>query len=91
MLRQQQIGVTNDGRERIVDLVRCSGGQLTDVQFLQSPNDQPNSVRINQAAMPLLKQEAISTQSAKVDTISGATQSSGAFVQSLGDALAQAK
>ncbi len=68
-----------------------SGGKLADVQFLQYPNDQPNSIRVNSAAMPLLKQEAISAQSAQVDTITGATASSGAFVQSLASALAQAK
>lgn len=68
-----------------------TGGKISDVKFLQYPNDQPNSVRVNTIAMPLLKQEAISAQSAKVDTVTGATASSDAFVQSLGDALAQAK
>lgn len=68
-----------------------SGGKLTDVKFLQYPNDQPNSVKINTAAMPLLKQEAIAAQSSKVDTITGATQSSDAFVKSLASALSQAK
>lgn len=68
-----------------------TSGKISDIKFLQYPNDQPNSVRVNTIAMPLLKQEAITAQSAKVDSVSGATQSSGAFVQSLGVALAQAK
>src|SRR6266704_2926971 len=34
-------------------------GKIADVQFLQYPNDRDDSVRINQAAMPQLKQEAI--------------------------------
>jgi len=68
-----------------------SGGKLTDVMFLEYPNDRGNSVEINNYAMPLLKQQAITSQSAKVDGVSGATDTSQAFIQSLGDALSQAK
>jgi len=67
------------------------GGKLTDVQFLQYPNDQPNSVQISNDSMPVLKQEAIQAQNAKVDTVTGATDTSQAFVQSLGAALVSAK
>jgi uncharacterized protein with FMN-binding domain len=66
------------------------GGKLTDVIFLQSPNDRSASREINSQATPMLKQEAISAQSAQVDGVSGATDSSQAFVQSLGSALKQA-
>jgi uncharacterized protein with FMN-binding domain len=65
-------------------------GALTDVQFLQYPNDRNTSIRINSQAMPILKQEAISAQSANVDIVSGATDSSQAFQQSLASALSQA-
>lgn len=68
-----------------------SGGKLTDVAFLQYPNDRSDSVAINQYAMPQLKQQAIQVQSAQVDGVSGATDTSQAFIQSLGDALSQAK
>jgi uncharacterized protein with FMN-binding domain len=68
-----------------------SGGKLTDVQFLQYPNDRQNSVEINSQAMPYLKQEAIQAQSAHVNTISGATDTSLAFVQSLSSALTSAQ
>lgn len=67
------------------------GGKLTDVQFLQYPSEQHNSVEINSQAMPLLKQEAIQAQSAHVNTITGATDTSQAFVQSLSAALMAAK
>ncbi len=67
------------------------GGKLTDVQFLQAPNDRNRSVHINQDADPQLASEAIQAQSAQVDVVSGATDSSEAFIQSLSDALAQAK
>ena len=66
-------------------------GKITDVQFLQYPNDRDDSIQINQMAMPQLKQEAIQAQSANVDIVSGATDSSQAFMQSLGSALSQAK
>jgi uncharacterized protein with FMN-binding domain len=42
-------------------------------------------------ALPILKQEAIAAQSANVSIVSGATQDSQAFQQSLGAALAEAK
>ena len=68
-----------------------SGGKLTDVTFLKYPNDQLTSRSINQNAMPKLKQEAIAKQSAQVDIVSGATQSSQAFQQSLAAALNAAR
>jgi uncharacterized protein with FMN-binding domain len=68
-----------------------SNGQISDVQFLQYPNDRRTSIMINTQAMPMLRSEAIAAQSANVDIISGATDSSQAFVESLGSALAQAK
>jgi uncharacterized protein with FMN-binding domain len=70
--------------------VTVSGGKLTDVQFLQYPNDRPRSIAINTHAMPILKQEAILAQSANVDIVSGATDSSQAFMQSLSSALTKA-
>ncbi len=71
--------------------VTVLGGKITNVQFLQSPNDRSTSVEINQQADPLLAQEAIKTQSSTVDIISGATQTSQAFIQSMQSALSQAK
>jgi uncharacterized protein with FMN-binding domain len=68
-----------------------AGGKLTKVTFLQYPNDRSTSVSINRQATPLLAQEAIQAQSAKVDGVSGASDTSAAFVQSLASALAKAK
>jgi uncharacterized protein with FMN-binding domain len=67
-----------------------SGGKITDVQFLQYPNDRDHSIEVNQYAMPILKQEAIQAQSAEVDTVSGATDSSRGFNLSLQSALDKA-
>ncbi len=66
-------------------------GRLTDVQFLDYPQDRSTSRYINGQAMPLLKQEALQAQSALVDGVSGATDTSMAFRQSLSSALALAK
>lgn len=68
-----------------------SGGKIIDVIFLQYPNDRANSVRVNTQAIPILKEEAIAAQNANVDVVTGATESSHAFIQSLESALAQAK
>ena len=67
-----------------------SSGKITDITFLEYPNDHHESVKINQRAMPLLKQEAISAQSAAVDGVSGATDTSQAFIESLKTALSKA-
>jgi uncharacterized protein with FMN-binding domain len=67
------------------------GGKITDVKFLQYPNERSLSVEINTYADPILTSEAIQAQSANVDFISGATDSSFAFSQSLSSALSQAQ
>ena len=67
-----------------------SGGKITDVIFLQYPNDRSTSIAINTQAMPYLKQEAIAAQSANVAAVSGASDTSAAFQQSLQAALSQA-
>ncbi len=66
-------------------------GRLTNVQFLQYPNDRRTSQQINSIAMPYLQQEAIQAQSAYINIISGATLTSEGFAQSLYAALNQAK
>ena len=68
-----------------------SNGKITDVQFLQYPNERDRSIMINSYADPQLTSEAIAAQSANVDIITGATDTSQAFIQSLSDALSQAK
>jgi uncharacterized protein with FMN-binding domain len=67
-----------------------SGGKITGVKFLQYPNDRSTSRQINSQAMPYLQQEAIQAQSAQVDGVSGASDTSAAFMQSLAAALSQA-
>ena len=71
--------------------VTIRNGRITDVVFLSYPDDHENSININNQAMPVLSQEAIMAQSAQVDIISGATETSIAFKESLGAALVLAK
>lgn len=68
-----------------------SGGKITDILFLQYPSDRRTSIEINTQAMPYLKQEAIQAQSAQVDIVSGATQSSKGFRDTLQSALDKAR
>lgn len=70
--------------------VTVSGGKITDVQFLDHPNSKGTSISINNYAMPILKSEVIQAQNARVDTVSGATYTSAAFIDSLSSALSQA-
>lgn len=66
------------------------GGKISNISFLDYPRDLGTSVQINQRAMPILRSEAIQSQSADVDVVSGATLTSEAFIRSLASALAQA-
>jgi uncharacterized protein with FMN-binding domain len=67
--------------------VKIAAGKIADVQFLQYPSDRSTSRMINSQAMPLLTQEAIQAQSANVSGVSGASDTSAAFQQSLTAAL----
>ena len=68
-----------------------SGGKLVDVTFLQYPDAGGHTTEVSNFALPQLRQEAIVAQSANVNIVSGATQDSQAFQQSLAAALSQAK
>jgi uncharacterized protein with FMN-binding domain len=70
--------------------VVVTGGRISDVRFLQYPNDRRTSVEINSRAMPLLQSEAVQAQTAGVDIISGATATSQGFIESLSSALNKA-
>ncbi len=66
-------------------------GRLSSIRILKYPNDRRTSIYINRQALPMLRNEVITAQSARVNVISGATLSSEAFIQSLGAAMDQAK
>jgi len=70
--------------------VTLASGRITEVKALQLPT-QGRSGFISQSVEPILKGEAISAQSARIDTVSGATYTSQAYAQSLQSALDQAR
>jgi uncharacterized protein with FMN-binding domain len=66
-------------------------GSLVAVAVMQYPDGDGKSVRINQRALPALQGEALTAQSAEVDTVSGATYTSDAYVKSLQSAIDEAR
>jgi uncharacterized protein with FMN-binding domain len=69
--------------------VVVSGGKISDVVALQLPTGR-RSGQISQSAEPILHDEAVQAQSAKIDLVSGATYTSDAYAQSLQAAIDQA-
>lgn len=67
--------------------VTVSGGTITDVTALQLTDDDRKSIQISNRAAPLLRSEVLAAQSADVQTISGATATSNAYLTSLQAAL----
>jgi len=65
--------------------------KILDVAWPVWPQHTVRSVFINQRALPLLKQEVLQLQSANLEVISGATDITVAFKQSLQAALLAAK
>jgi uncharacterized protein with FMN-binding domain len=66
-------------------------GALTDVTALRTPGGRATSVRINEYAVPLLNRSALTSQSADVDTVSGATYTSSDYRRSLQSAIDAAR
>jgi uncharacterized protein with FMN-binding domain len=80
--------VGNRFGENQVTLV-VKGTKIQDVRY-SLPADRPRSAEINDQAGPLLRQEVLQAQSAKINVISGATFTSESFAQSLQVALQRA-
>lgn len=59
------------------------GPKIVDVRALQTPNEAYRSVRIASLATPVLRQEVLGAQSAKVDSVSGATYTSAGYLESV--------
>lgn len=67
--------------------ITVKNGRITDVTAVQSPSDNPRDQEINSYALPELRREVLSAQSASIDTVSGATYTSDGYRQSLQSAL----
>jgi uncharacterized protein with FMN-binding domain len=71
--------------------VVISGGKITSVKTIQYPNGHQQSVFINSQALPLLEQEVLQAQSARINIIGGATFTSQGYAQSVQSALDAAR
>lgn len=69
--------------------VTVQGRDVIDVETLALPTGDQRSARINSSAEPILREEAIATDSADVSVVSGATYTSQAYAASLQSALDQ--
>lgn len=68
--------------------VTVAGGQITTITTVKAPTH-GRSQSVNAQALPMLTERAISAQSADIQFVSGATETSTAFVNSLQDAINQ--
>lgn len=72
-------------------VVTISGGKITNTSCPIQPDAPGHTSQVSATALPQLRQEAIAAQSASIAIVSGATQDSQAFQQSLAVALSQAQ
>ncbi len=79
--------VTNRWGPVQVQVAFAADGTITSVDAVQAPFADGKSVRINDRAVPRLNSEALTAQSANVDTVSGATYTSVGYRQSLQSAI----
>lgn len=67
--------------------ITVSAGKITAADAVVVPNGNRRDVQINSYAVPVLNSEAVQAQSAKIDTVSGATVTSDGYLASLQSAL----
>ncbi|TDO48344.1 FMN-binding protein [Kribbella sp. VKM Ac-2571] len=67
--------------------ITVRGGRITKARALQHPSGDGTTDQINSYAVPQLNHEALAAQSANIDTVSGATFTSGGYRESLQSAL----
>ncbi len=70
--------------------VTLNAGKIVKVTVLQHTDDGINSQMIDGHALPLLNQETLAAQNAKIDAVSGASYTSAGYIRSLQSALDKA-
>ena len=70
--------------------ITVTDGKITAVDVPEYPTANGKDRQINASALPILKQETLSAQSADIDMVSGATVTSEGYVESLQSALDEA-
>jgi uncharacterized protein with FMN-binding domain len=67
--------------------ITLKNGRITEATAVAYPSDNPKDQEINSYAIPQLRRETLAAQSAQIDSVSGATYTSGGYKQSLQSAL----
>jgi uncharacterized protein with FMN-binding domain len=67
--------------------VTVKAGKIVGIEALQLQHNDGRSAQISSSAAPILQQEALTGQTANVDSVSGATYTSASYAQSLQSAL----
>jgi uncharacterized protein with FMN-binding domain len=70
--------------------VVINGGKITGINFLRMPDDQGRSRDVTAFAEPQLKQNTLAAQNSNIEFVSGATDTSFGYQESLQRALDQA-
>ncbi len=70
--------------------VTLNAGKIVKIAVLQHTDDGINSQMIDGHALPLLNQETLTAQSAKIDAVSGASYTCAGYIKSLQSALDKA-
>jgi uncharacterized protein with FMN-binding domain len=70
--------------------ITVSGGKITAVNVPEYPTETQRDAQINAFAIPELNAETLAAGSAKIDSVSGATYTSGGYIGSLQNALDKA-
>ena len=70
--------------------ITVSGGTITKSEVLQVPWGNGRDQEINSQAVPILNSEAVQSQSAQIDMVSGASFTSNGYITSLQSAIDQA-
>ena len=82
-----QVTLTIKKTTTIVGKKKTIARKIVRISIPQYPNHTDRSVYINQNALPYLIQETLQAQNANIQMVSGASDSSYAFIQSLQAAL----
>lgn len=70
--------------------ITVTNGKITSATAVVYPNGNPRDQEINAYAIPQLNTETVSASSAQIDSISGATVTSGGYIGSLQNAIDRA-
>ena len=83
-----QVANTIYGDVQVMTII--SGGKIVNIKMLKAPDKPGYTTELTNSSFPLMITEAILVQSAKVNTVTGATQNTEGFSQSLETALSMA-